>query len=275
MYGSGLVTYHGRVIGRRARAAATRSRCCRHRTPAATGSRSSSGVPVRVGARPGASCAANPLLRRAFGQRDGGARQTTSGSAAGTVRPRSAYKAGADIGETRIPAVEARIRQIIAAEPVIDGGSWRSARQQPPPLDRWWPGADLASRWRSAPSCMVLDSTIANVSLPTIAGNLGASKFGQFDLGHHGIRGVERNRRAVDRIPDGPVRRGAHLLHVAVLLFTAASFLCGIAWSLSSLIFFRVLQGAVSGPMMPGSQALLISIFAGRTGDRPRSASGR
>jgi DHA2 family multidrug resistance protein len=48
---------------------------------------------------------------------------------------------------------------------------------------------------------------------------------------------------------------------VSVLLFTIASFLCGIAWNLESLIFFRVLQGGVSGPMIPGSQALLISIF--------------
>jgi DHA2 family multidrug resistance protein len=44
-------------------------------------------------------------------------------------------------------------------------------------------------------------------------------------------------------------------------MFTAASLLCGIAWSLTSLIVFRVLQGAVSGPMIPGSQALLIAIF--------------
>src|SRR6185369_14502080 len=47
----------------------------------------------------------------------------------------------------------------------------------------------------------------------------------------------------------------------SVLAFTVASLLCGIAWSLPSLIFFRILQGAVSGPMIPGSQALLISIF--------------
>ena len=38
----------------------------------------------------------------------------------------------------------------------------------------------------------------------------------------------------------------------SVLAFTVASFLCGIAWSLSSLIFFRMLQGGVSGPMIPG-----------------------
>jgi DHA2 family multidrug resistance protein len=47
----------------------------------------------------------------------------------------------------------------------------------------------------------------------------------------------------------------------SVALFTIASFLCGISWNLPSLIVFRVLQGAVSGPMIPGSQALLIMIF--------------
>jgi DHA2 family multidrug resistance protein len=47
----------------------------------------------------------------------------------------------------------------------------------------------------------------------------------------------------------------------SVVLFTIASLLCGLAWSLPSLIAFRVLQGAVSGPMIPGSQALLINVF--------------
>jgi MFS transporter, DHA2 family, multidrug resistance protein len=105
----------------------------------------------------------------------------------------------------------------------------------------------------------VLDSTIANVSLPTIAGNLGVSS----DQGTwvitafavaNGI-GVPLTGWLMGRY--GVVRTFA----VSVLAFTAASFLCGIAWSLPSLIFFRVLQGGVSGPMIPGSQALLISIF--------------
>src|SRR5262249_16009039 len=47
----------------------------------------------------------------------------------------------------------------------------------------------------------------------------------------------------------------------SVVGFTVASFLCGIAWGLPSLMFFRILQGGVSGPMIPGSQALLIAIF--------------
>jgi DHA2 family multidrug resistance protein len=106
---------------------------------------------------------------------------------------------------------------------------------------------------------MVLDSTIANVSLPTIAGNLGAATdqstwvITAFAVAN-GI-GVPLTGFLMGRF--GVVRTFC----VAVVLFTFASFLCGIAWSLPSLIVFRVLQGGVSGPMMPGSQALLISIF--------------
>ncbi|MDR6126869.1 DHA2 family multidrug resistance protein [Sphingomonas sp. SORGH_AS802] len=115
----------------------------------------------------------------------------------------------------------------------------------------------------------VLDSTIANVSLPTIAGNLGVSSDNStwvitaFAVAN-GI-GVPLTGFLMGRF--GVVRTFC----LSVLLFTIASFLCGIAWNLSSLIFFRVLQGAVSGPMMPGSQALLISIFAA---DRRSTALG-
>ena len=120
----------------------------------------------------------------------------------------------------------------------------------------------------------VLDSTIANVSLPTIAGNLGViDRPGH--LGHHRLRRRQRHWRAADRLADGPLRRGEHLRAVSVLAFTVASFLCGMAWSLPSLIVFRVLQGAVSGPMIPGSQALLISIFPPQQARAPRWASGR
>lgn len=106
---------------------------------------------------------------------------------------------------------------------------------------------------------MVLDSTIANVSLPTIAGNLGVSAdtstwtITAFAVAN-GVS-VPLTGWLMGRF--GVVRTFC----VSVILFTIASFLCGIAWSLSSLIVFRVLQGAVAGPMMPGSQALLISIF--------------
>ena len=105
----------------------------------------------------------------------------------------------------------------------------------------------------------VLDTTIANVSLPTIAGNLGAST----DQGTWVITSFAvANGVAVPLTGWLMQRYGVvRTFVVAVLGFTLASFLCGIAWSLPSLIVFRILQGAVSGPMIPGSQALLISIF--------------
>src|SRR3984957_13754134 len=105
----------------------------------------------------------------------------------------------------------------------------------------------------------VLDNTIANVSLPTIAGNLGAST----DQGTWVVTSfVLANGIGVPLTGWLMTRYGVVKTFIAsVLAFTVTSFLCGIAWSLSSLIFFRVLQGAVSGPMIPGSQALLLTIF--------------
>jgi len=105
----------------------------------------------------------------------------------------------------------------------------------------------------------VLDSTIANVSIPTISGNLGVST----DQGTWVItlfamaNGVSVPLTGWLMGRYGVVKTFA----ASVVLFTIASFLCGVAWDLPSLLFFRVVQGGVSGPMIPGSQALLISIF--------------
>jgi MFS transporter, DHA2 family, multidrug resistance protein len=105
----------------------------------------------------------------------------------------------------------------------------------------------------------VLDTTIANVSLPTIAGNLGAST----DQSTWVITSFAVSNGVAVPLTGWLMQRYGvvRTFIAAVLMFTVASFLCGIAWSLSSLIAFRILQGAVSGPMIPGSQALLISIF--------------
>ena len=106
---------------------------------------------------------------------------------------------------------------------------------------------------------MVLDTTIANVSLPTIAGNLGVSsdKSTWIVTAFAVANGISVPLTGWLMRRFGVVR----VFCTSLMLFTMASFLCGIAWSLPSLIAFRVLQGAVSGPMMPGSQALLISVF--------------
>ncbi len=105
----------------------------------------------------------------------------------------------------------------------------------------------------------VLDTTIANVSLPTIAGNLGAST----DQATWIITSfVVANGIAVPVTGWLMNRYGVVKIFVLSMLgFTIASLLCGIAWSLESLVFFRALQGALSGPIIPGSQALMLSIF--------------
>lgn len=106
---------------------------------------------------------------------------------------------------------------------------------------------------------MVLDSTIANVSLPTIAGNLGVSS----DNSTWVITAFAVSNGIAVPLTGWLMRRFGvvRVFCTAVAFFTLASFLCGIAWNLPSLILFRVLQGATAGPIMPGSQALLISIF--------------
>src|SRR5262245_40758456 len=100
----------------------------------------------------------------------------------------------------------------------------------------------------------VLDTTIANVSIPTITGNLGASA----DQGTWVITSFAvANGISVPLTGWVMQRYGVvRTFLFAVLGFTIASFLCGIAWNLESLIAFRVLQGALSGPMLPGSQTL-------------------
>jgi MFS transporter, DHA2 family, multidrug resistance protein len=105
----------------------------------------------------------------------------------------------------------------------------------------------------------VLDGTIANVSLPTIAGNLGVST----DNGTWVITSFAVANGVTVPLTGWFMQRFGvvRTFTVSVVLFTLASLLCGIAWNLESLIAFRILQGAVSGPMIPGSQALLIAIF--------------
>jgi len=107
----------------------------------------------------------------------------------------------------------------------------------------------------------VLDSTIANVSIPTIAGNLGVStNQGTWVITSFAVA----NGVSVPLTGWLMMRYGVVKTFVgSVVLFTIASFLCGVSWNLPSLIIFRVLQGAVSGPMIPGSQALLIMVFPG------------
>src|SRR4030042_3523433 len=53
-------------------------------------------------------------------------------------------------------------------------------------------------------------------------------------------------------------------LIISIVIFTISSFLCGSAWNLQSLVFFRVLQGIGGGALQPISQSILLETFPPR-----------
>jgi len=105
----------------------------------------------------------------------------------------------------------------------------------------------------------VLDSSIANVSIPAISGDMGVSPAqGTWVITSFGVANaiaVPLTGWLTQRF--GPVR----LFVTSVMLFVVASWLCGLAPSIEMLIAFRVLQGFVAGPMIPLSQTLLLASY--------------
>ncbi len=105
----------------------------------------------------------------------------------------------------------------------------------------------------------VLDTSIANVSLPAIAGDLGVSpNQGTWVITSFAVA----NAIAVPLTGWLSQRFGQVKLFVgSVILFVIASWLCGLAPNMPTLIAFRALQGFVAGPMIPLSQSLLLSSY--------------
>jgi len=99
----------------------------------------------------------------------------------------------------------------------------------------------------------VLDTSIANVSLPAIAGNLGVSLITSYAVAN--AISVPLTGWLTQRL--GQVR----LFVACVLLFVLTSWLCGLAPDMTVLIAFRVLQGFAAGPMIALSQTLLLSSY--------------
>ncbi len=123
----------------------------------------------------------------------------------------------------------------------------------PPPLE----GVALALLTLAlsmATFMQVLDTTIAKVAIPTIAGNLGASSSqGTWVITSFGVA------NAISLPLTGWLAKRfgeVRLFLWSTVLFVIASWLCGMAQSLELLILFRVLQGLVAGPMIPLSQSL-------------------
>ena len=106
----------------------------------------------------------------------------------------------------------------------------------------------------------VLDTSIANVSIPAIAGDFGVSpNQGTWVITSFAVSNaisVPLTGWLTQRF--GMVR----LFTLSIILFVLASLLCGLAPNLELLILFRVLQGLVAGPMIPLSQSLLLQSYS-------------
>ena len=106
---------------------------------------------------------------------------------------------------------------------------------------------------------VVLDSSVANVALPHIAGNLSAST----DEATWVLTSYLVSNAIMLPATSWITRRigRRRLLMISILLFTGASMLCGMAITMPMLIVARILQGIGGGGMQPLAQSILLESF--------------
>ena len=130
------------------------------------------------------------------------------------------------------------------------------------PVALWKPRVNpwiIAATVALAAFMEVLDTSIANVALPHIAGSLGAST----NQGTWVLTSYLVSNAIV--LPIGAwassVMGRRNFFLFCIVIFTVASFLCGAAPSLPMLLVCRVLQGAGGGGMQPMAQAIMADSF--------------
>ncbi|HTX47879.1 MAG TPA: MFS transporter, partial [Caulobacteraceae bacterium] len=105
----------------------------------------------------------------------------------------------------------------------------------------------------------VLDTTIANVVLPYIAGGMGVS---EDEASWVVTTYLVANSIILTASPFLAKRLGRkRFFLICLALFTLASLLSGISWSLDTLLLFRILQGLGGGGMVPVAQSILADAF--------------
>jgi DHA2 family multidrug resistance protein len=118
-----------------------------------------------------------------------------------------------------------------------------------------WPMILAVATLAFANFMVVLDMTIANVSVPNIAGGLAVSpQEGTWVITSYAVA------EAITVPLTGWLAQrfgAARVFVIAIGMFGFCSFLCGISPSLGALVVFRIMQGLSGGPMMPLSQTLL------------------
>ncbi|MDA8078619.1 MAG: DHA2 family efflux MFS transporter permease subunit [Nitrospiraceae bacterium] len=105
----------------------------------------------------------------------------------------------------------------------------------------------------------IIDTSVVNVSLDNIRGSLSAG----IDESTWTITSYLVSNAIIIPMTGWLSRlfgRKRYLIS-SIMLFTLSSFLCGIAWDLKSLVFFRILQGIGGGALQPISQSVLLETF--------------
>src|ERR1700676_5657334 len=128
--------------------------------------------------------------------------------------------------------------------------------------ERWQPKVNpwiIAGAVSLAAFMEVLDTSIANVALPHIAGGLAASN----DESTWVLTSYLVSNAIVLPLSGWLVASlgRKRFFLICIVFFTASFFLCGIAPSLGFLLLFRVLQGAFGGGLQPMAQAILGDSF--------------
>jgi MFS transporter, DHA2 family, multidrug resistance protein len=148
------------------------------------------------------------------------------------------------------------------ASPVPAGASTTVENPQPDPHAGWKPRANpwlIAMTVALAAFMEVLDTSIANVALPHIAGSLGAS----VNESTWVLTSYLVSNAIV--LPLGAwassIMGRRNFFVLCITVFTVSSFLCGAAPTLTMLLLFRVLQGAGGGGLQPMAQAIMADSF--------------
>ncbi len=137
-----------------------------------------------------------------------------------------------------------------AAPPLENADVWR------PAINPWI----IAITVTLATFMEVLDTSIANVALPHIAGSLSAGQ----DESTWVLTSYLVSNAIVLPLSGwlSSIMGRKNFYMSCVALFTVSSFLCGLAPNLATLIICRVLQGAGGGGLQPSEQAILADTFA-------------
>jgi DHA2 family multidrug resistance protein len=150
---------------------------------------------------------------------------------------------------TLTPAAAASKETTVTNPDVASSAQWK------PRVNPWL----IAMTVALAAFMEVLDTSIANVALPHIAGTLGAST----DQGTWVLTSYLVSNAIV--LPLGgwasSLMGRRNFFVFCITVFTIASFLCGAAPSLPMLLLFRVIQGAGGGGMQPMAQAIMADSF--------------